>query len=364
MHLTVSAQTKFQKAISVSFDSGPLLTTGRPWEDNIKQAVEYKGLDLRFSWRKYKTDIYSRLYRHPLFGIGYTIALPYYNEIGRPQAIYGFFEVPFSFKGLDKKLQFGYFGQLGLGFNLNPFDSETNPDNQYVGTSMNGYVHLGLKADYYISPRTSITANFGLKHYSNGAAKKPNKGLNLVPIGIGIRTTLGKDAIEPNSNFEYPTLEKRGYWNFALYAGHRSYEIGAPSYFRGGVGVNYLWQGSYKYNLGIGLDLFYAGGMDKRYPGQNFGFWDRNSLAIVGSWEWKLTEKLFFPIAFGYYISKTELNQEITNYYERIGVRYRFDSNLFLGFTIKAHKAKADFFEYTLGYTIPGKAKSSRLKKK
>lgn len=358
------SQERFQKALSVSFDTGPLVTAGRPWEESIKDVVEYKGLDIRFSWRKKETDLYSRLYRHPLFGIGYTTAIPYYREIGRPQAVYGFFEVPFSFSGLDNKLQFGYFAQLGFGYNLNPYDSISNPDNQYVGSSINGYVHLGLKADYFITDRTSITANFGLKHYSNGAAKKPNKGLNLAPFGIGVRTSFGSSTIEANSNFELPELEKRGFWNVALYTGYKSYEIGEASYFRGGIGVNYLWEAAYKYRLGLGLDLFYAGGMDQRFPDQEFGFWDRNSLALVGSWEWKLTERLFVPIAFGVYISRTELNQEFTQYYERIGVRYRFESNLSLGFAIKAHKAKADFFEYTIGYTIPGKVKYTTKKRK
>jgi len=38
-----------------------------------------------------------------------------------------------------------------------------------------------------------------------------------------------------------------------------------------------------------------------------------------------------------------------------VGARYRFDNNMSAGMQIKAHKAKADFFEFTLGYTIPGK---------
>jgi hypothetical protein len=109
--------------------------------------------------------------------------------------------------------------------------------------------------------------------------------------------------------------------------------------------------------MGLGLDWFYGGGANVRYPGESITFSEVNSFAVVGSWEWKLTEKLYMPIAFGVYLSKADLNEETANFYERIGVRYRMNHNLFAGVQIKAHKAKADFFEFTFGYTIPGKVR-------
>jgi hypothetical protein len=85
-----------------------------------------------------------------------------------------------------------------------------------------------------------------------------------------------------------------------------------------------------------------------------------SSVAVVGSWEWKLTERLYMPVGFGVYLSRAHYNQEVSSFYERIGVRYRIDNNVFAGVQIKAHKAKADFFEFTLGYTVPGKVRNTR----
>ena len=107
--------------------------------------------------------------------------------------------------------------------------------------------------------------------------------------------------------------------------------------------------------MGVGVDLFYAQGMYDRFPEQDFSFKDQTSLAIVGSWEWQLTSRLYVPIGLGVYLYHNELNQEMTWFYERIGARYRFDNQMFAGVQIKAHKAKADFFEFTVGYMIDGK---------
>ncbi len=144
-----------------------------------------------------------------------------------------------------------------------------------------------------------------------------------------------------------PVIPAKGlktFWNFALYTGIKNYEIGEPSYFRGGLGINYLLEPAFKYRVGLGLDLFWAQGLHLRFPERNFSFRDQTSLAIVGSWEWQLTERLFVPIGLGAYLYRNELNQEITWFYERVGARYRIGNHLSAGMQIKAHKAKADFF--------------------
>jgi hypothetical protein len=240
---------------------------------------------------------------------------------------------------------------------MNTYDAETNPLNGFVSSSLNAHIHFGLKAAYQLSNSFQVFSSIGTKHYSNGSIKKPNAGINFVPIAIGLRVNLDNDKFNPGPRPEFPPLEKRGFWNIAAYTGLKSYEIDQKAYFRGGLGINYLWEIAYKYRGGIGVDWFYGAGAKERFPDENIAFTDVNSFAVVGSWEWKLTEKLYVPIAFGVYLSKADLNQEVAGFYERIGIRYRVNEHLFAGVQIKAHEAKADFFEFTLGYTIPGKVR-------
>ncbi|WP_186300067.1 acyloxyacyl hydrolase [Algoriphagus algorifonticola] len=347
-------QQKYQKILELSYENGPMISNGKEWADEIRDLVSYRGADIRLGWRKTSNNFYNKLYRYPTFGIGFSTALPYYPEIGRPQGFYGFGEFPFSSKNLDKRLYLAYFAQLGLGFNLNPYDSLDNPLNQYIGSELNAYIHFGFKANYRLNQDFELFSTIGLKHYSNGATKRPNAGINLAPIALGVRYNIDKISPESLRSIDYPELEKRGYWNFALYLGSKNYEVGDPSYFRGGFGVNYLWDASYKYRIGLGLDYFIAPGFESRYPGRIGTFSNQSSLAIVGSWEWKLNDRLYMPIGLGAYLHYNSENQE-SWFYERIGVRYKMNEHLFGGLQIKAHKAKADFFEFTIGYTIPGK---------
>lgn len=346
---------KFQKSLSFSYETGPMLSNGTDWGDEIKNAVDFKAVELKIGWRKISNTPYNYLYRYPTIGLGLNSTMKNYKEIGMPHTIYGFMDFPFSIPGQAKKVSFGYFLQLGVGFNLEPYDPYINPNNKYIGSNVNAYIHAGLNSTLRISKRTDFQASLGLKHYSNGAAKKPNAGINLFPLNLSMKVKLGDLTDIPTQRPEIPAKELKTFWNFAAYTGIRNYEIGDPTYFRGGLGANYLLEPSYKYRVGIGVDLFWAKGMETRFPGREFSFKDQTSLGLVGSWEWQLTGRLYVPIGFGVYLYRNELNQEMTWFYERIGARYRFDNNMFAGMQIKAHKAKADFFEFTIGYTIAGK---------
>ncbi len=348
-------ERKFQKTVHLSYETGPMLSNGTDWGDEVKNAVDYKALDFQLGWRKTSNTKFNYLYRYPTLGVGFNSTIPYYSEIGRPQAIYGFMKVPFSISGQRNRFSFGYFMQLGVGFNLKPYDPDANPINQYIGSKVNCYIHMGLNSTVRITDRLDFQASLGLKHYSNGATKRPNAGINLFPVNLGMNVKLGELKPLPTEIPEIGEKQLKSFWNIALYTGMKNYEVGDPAYFRGGLGLNFLLEPTYKYRLGLGLDLFWAQGMEKRYPEGNFSFQDQTSLAIVGSWEWQLTERLYVPIGLGAYLYRNELNQEITWFYERIGARYRFDNSMFAGMQIKAHKAKADFFEFTVGYTIPGK---------
>lgn len=346
---------KYQKTLSLAYETGPMLSNGTDWGDEIKNAVDYKALDFQIGWKKNLNTKFNYLYRYPTLGLGFNSAVRDYVEIGRPSAVYGFMEVPFSVQSQSNRVSFGYFLQLGLGFNFNPYDPDVNPTNQYIGSKVNCYIHMGLFSLVKISDRVDLQATLGLKHFSNGSTKKPNAGINLFPLNLGLNVKLQELNPLPSEIPELGAKGQKTFWNMALYTGMKNYQIGDPAYFRGGLGVNYLIEPTYKYRLGIGLDFFWAQGMDQRFPEGDFSFKDQTSLAVVGSWEWQLTERLYVPIGLGVYLYRNELNQEITWFYERIGVRYRFDNHMFAGMQIKAHKAKADFFEFTVGYTIQGK---------
>ncbi|MDF2157694.1 acyloxyacyl hydrolase [Algoriphagus sp. CAU 1675] len=352
----VKAQTRYQKSVEVSYEAGSLLGNGKEWSEELNRIVDYHGIDFKLGWKGLSPKTYQYLYRYPTFGLGFNTALSYYPEVGRPQALYMFGEFSINHHSNFRSFQLSYFFQIGLGFNMNPYDPNLNSINQYIGSNLNAYVNMGFKVNYRLSDRIQIFSNLGLKHFSNGATKKPNAGINLTPLAFGIRTVLGKEIKHiPQEVPEITPISNRTFVNLAVYTGFKNYEIGMPTYFRGGLGLNYLWAVNYKYNFGFGTDVFIAPGMSERNPSGDFGFLDLMSVGLVSSWEWKVSQKIYVPIGLGAYLKRNELNDELTWFYERIGVRYRFENDLFAGFQIKAHKLKADFFEFTIGYTLPVK---------
>src|SRR5690606_5244468 len=217
---------RFQKSLSFSYETGPMLSNGTDWGNEVKRAVDYKALDLKIGWRKISNTPFNYFYRYPTLGIGVNTTLKHYKEIGMPHTVYGFMEIPFNISSQMNRVSFGYFLQLGVGFNLTPYDSLANPTNRYIGSKVNAYIHTGLSSTLRISPRTDLQATIGLKHFSNGAARKPNAGINLFPLNVAMKVKLGELKSIPSERPEIGKKDLKSYWNFALYSGMRNYEIG------------------------------------------------------------------------------------------------------------------------------------------
>lgn len=341
----------FIKYIDAAYEYGTIIGNGSEGSDQILQIPDYHGFDVRLAFRnRQKNDIYSSIYRKPHMGVGWFTSNFSNKDVGNPNAFYVFMTLPFSYKQ-DKKLTFSYSAAFGLAYNFFPYDSLNNQHNIFISTNKNCYVHFKFLANYQISDHWSLNASVGFKHASNGAIKLPNAGINLLPYNVGLSYKIGNENLEVEK-IEPPAYTPHNLWNFKIATGTKNFEIGDPNYFKATLGANYLRQFSYKYRLGGGIEAFYTESPEKRSNNGSSSFADHWSVAAVGSWEWVITEKIHIPIDIGVYLHRNEHNKEFEPYYERIGVRYRFTQHLFAGLTIKAHNAVADYFEWTIGYTI------------
>jgi hypothetical protein len=243
-----------------------------------------------------------------------------------------------------------YLAAFGLSYNFNPYDEISNPTGVFIGSYRNCYVNLALLTNYHFAPHWNASLSIGFKHFSNGSFQQPNYGINLIPLSVSL--TYKPKPFKPfEGEKNIPKYIRHNQYNIAFIAGSKNYEEGEPNYFKGALSINYLRALSYKYKAGLGLDIYYAGGYEER-NGEEATFSNTMSYAVVGSWEWALTKHLYVPVAFAVYLKHNEDNGERDPFYERVGIRYRFNNNLFTGVTIKAHKGVADIFEWTVGYTL------------
>ena len=139
------------------------------------------------------------------------------------------------------------------------------------------------------------------------------------------------------------------YWS----NGVKNFRPGGAIYWKTGIGMNRTWSIDHRYRLGMGADIFYKTGASNQSFGGN-GLENAWSSGAYVAWEWVITEKLFMPLNVGTYLHQYIENGTRHRLYERIGLRYRINRQLYAGVSIKAHLVAADFTEWTIGYR-PGK---------
>lgn len=348
--LTNQETRKYTKNWNLSFEQGAMLGNGTDIGDQLAEASFYNGLDFRLGFRlNDHSDIYNQVYRLPEMGVGWYSSTFHQEEIGKPNALYYYFNMPIRFER-SRKLTMSYLGAFGLSYNFNPYDEINNPGNVFIGSYRNCYVNFALLLNYHITPKWVTSLSLGFKHFSNGSFKQPNYGINLVPVSVSVSySPKGIKPFEGEKNI--PRFIRHNQYNIALIAGSKNYNEGEPNYLKAALSINWLRALSYKYKGGLGFDIFYSAKAGPR-TGTESTFSNSMSYAVVGSWEWSLNRHLYVPVAFAVYLKHSEANGERDPFYERVGIRYRFNNNMFAGVTIKAHKGVADFFEWTLGYTL------------
>ncbi|MDR3297395.1 MAG: hypothetical protein LBS94_04075 [Prevotellaceae bacterium] len=335
----------------VQEEEGPLLNATHDASGEVEVAASnYRAHSLKFAWQLSPDHIYSSLYRMPLLGLGAYFGNFKNQDIGYPVALFAWFEIPVLER---KNFSFGYTGGFGLAWDFNAYNAEMNADNVFISTTRNCYVDLSLYGSYRVNEHFAVGASVGLKHFSNGARRKPNYGINIVPVGLTAKFQLS----DHSRNVGHRPLDLPSYipyWrlNAKVAYGLKQNSIGSPTYTKGTVGISVMRQQSYKYRWGIGLEATLALGEDDR-GSRRTGWREVVSPAATLCWEWVVVPPVAVPVELGAYLQQPKAgNGEQRWYYERVGVRAYLTQQLWLGLTIKAHAASADFFEWGLGFAL------------
>lgn len=324
-----------------------LFRTDAP-KDSLKLPGSfYNALDIRFGWKSQRNGIYRTLYRHPTFGLGFYAATFARPEIGSPNAIYGF--VDFPFWNRNKKWAWTYSLALGLSYNFNPYDQERNPLNTLIGSRQNAFIHFHGRLNHKIDNRLTLGMGMGFTHFSNGAYRLPNIGVNKGSFLISAQYRTSRNDLK-ESQEQLPAYVRKKqidvYWSNGL----KNYQPGGAIYWKTGLGILRSWSIDHRYRLGIGLDAFYRSGNGTLATagGSATGAW---SAGTYLAWEWMITERLYLPVNVGGYLHRNIEQGESKRIYERIGIRYKINRQWFTGVAIKANLQVADFTEWTIGYT-------------
>lgn len=339
--------------IEAEIENGGILATGELKNTTFKDAY-YNGFNIKLGWKINKTnDQYFKLYNNPIYGIGYYSSTFNNDIVGSPYAIYGFVQTPFGNIN-NKRWSFDYRIGLGLSGNFKPYDEENNPLNLAIATKNNVFIDFGIRSQYKLSPKFKAGLGLAFHHFSNGALRLPNKGVNLFPLTASITYQPdGKTYLKDTTQLS--PYSKKILYHVNIGGGLKQVARDKDKrYFKSTLSFYASRHVSYKWRIGGGADLFYSdSGNDEEIAEDKSG---KLSAKLSGGPAFYLVhvlnEDLVLNGNVGYYIHNQSFNGEINKIFLRAGFRYYVYKNLNAGISIKAHKGKADFIEWTLGYTL------------
>lgn len=336
----------------------------------VKDTIDaFQTFSIKFSKQTVGRNKWEQLYKYPIWGIGISI-YDFHNpkEIGMPIALYGFFNAP-----LERwdKLTLNYELGFGATFNWKSFDPITNKYNIAIGAGESFYIDAGLNLLYELTEHFDVETGFSLTHFSNGALKKPNFGLNTVAPKISIKYNF--DERHDFIKHKIPEFQPEKEWIISTFIGGTnvifdSVNVDIQEKYEGVtfpvVGITttlngHIWRMS---KIGIGMAFNYNGSVNAQVAVDNNElevkdglFTDKIQISIFPSYEF-VVNRFSLILQPAFYIYRKKLVNQTPVFHQRIGLKYHFTEDFFAGITLRDYKFHvSDFVEWNIGYRIKWK---------
>lgn len=308
----------------------------------------YLGQELRVGMQTTGIKYWQKVYNYPTYGFGFYSGYFFNDIIGNPLALFTYIDLPF------KRIKSGTYSTswgTGVSFHQNEFDLLNNPENIAIGSDLNVYIDFSLLYKHEISNRLDIGGGLKFQHFSNGAVKQPNLGLNMISAQMVLSYLPGK-TLDGFYEPEPPQKHKKYSINGMVAYGFRGgSENGSDDkYLNTTASVGISKRLNEKRNIGAGVDVFYNEYLFSYYDDTaNLSNTDYISYAgYVGSD--LIVNKFRMAVHLGFYLYRpVDYHLPV---YERVALRYYFIPQAFANVSIKAHGAKAQAIEWGIGFNF------------
>lgn len=247
----------------------------------------------------------------------------------------------------------------GLGYSTNPYNQETNNKNNVIGSKITFTMQGRLGYNIHLSDQLTLTSAFTISHFSNGAYKLPNKGINVISANLGFSYLLSSPGITKEEIIpkEHPHLDntKKVHYNLSLFSGMREIEPeGGDKY----PFINLILYADKSLNrksaFTIGADFFYSLAVKeeiktaRELPEGRKPDFKRVGITIGHE---LFVSKLSLLTQFGVYAYKPYKDSG-KPVYQRYGLKYYVNDKFFAGFFLKAHYGAAENVEWGFGFRL------------
>ena len=301
--------------------------------------------ELRFGAQTTGRSYWQQKMKYPFMGVGFYASEFQKKEIGHPLAVFGFMEIP-AWRGSKSVVSTSW--SLGLSFHFNEFDSVANPDNLAIGSDLNAFVGFSARYKYQLTERWELGGGLSFHHFSNGGMKMPNLGMNMLSVNIIASYLPSKRRLEFHKPIA-PEITKRYEFNVMCATGICETK-NKGRFYNTTLSMALSRRMSYTRTLGLGLDVFYNGYVKEKYPKDEPVPLKYLTTPAVFANSDLIAGRLRINVGLGFYVA--HVDEYSLPFYERAGVRFYPQKNLFVNVSIKANGGRAEFIEWGIGVTL------------
>lgn len=360
---------KHRFAISIIYENGSVFPTNNFVKGvNLEKTPikNYSAYSARLVFQTSGKKLWQQLYGYPTWGIGVNVS-NFHNpeEMGTPVSAYLFLNAPFH---SWNRLSFNYEIDFGLTANWKKFNPINNQYNIAIGAGETVYIYLGTGIYYQISNHWQAGLSLGLTHFSNGALKKPNFGINTFSPRIGIKYNIKN--ISKITRTDIPSFKKFNSLEFKFFTGlknviYDSLNLNILTISKGvyfpvfGFSTTFSRQLTYKSKIGFGMAVSFDGSVNARaaieegrIEVQEPPLTDQLRLSIFPSYELVMGPYSLF-IQPGFYLFRKKFSNQVPFSYQRIGLSYAITKRINAGIALRAYNFHiSDFIEWSIGYKL------------
>ena len=286
-------------------------------------------------------------YKFPKIGLALT-----YYDFHNPVLGYVFSASPYINKSISRgpKHDFSFRLGAGLAYLTNPYNQETNHKNTIASSALNATLQFRFEYDYALTPHLGLLVGAGLNHYSNGATTKPNFGMNLPSVVLGLNYYQQRPAPRTNPNAPMPAEVGHIFYNVSTSVGFKQRTEGdKQKYLVNSLTLAVGRRMNRKSNLLLGLEGFNDRSLKATLNDTTRTGGPQPDVKKAGIFigHELLFGRLAFDSHLGFYVYAPYKSS--TPYYERLGLKYHFTNLLFGAVDLKIHRGAADVIEFKIG---------------
>jgi Lipid A 3-O-deacylase (PagL) len=317
------------------------------------------GLDFHLTKQLYGQKAWHEWMNYPSVGL----SLVYYDigseSLGKALGLFPTIDLRFRTRPkFQSKMQIG----LGLAYLTRYYDALTNPDNNAVGSNVNGTAQIKWQNQYAVSENWQILFGLSVTHYSNGSSQQPNFGINIGAAQFGVKWQPNKVNREAFVHRDTSSKPARRF-GVSMHAGMTYVEPGVlrgpryPYYF---LSVGGLYRTSKVNQVLLGLDFEYDKSTYYWSLHTASVFTQEDAFKAASRWSIFVADEIFFGnFSFwaqtGYYLNNKTALSLVAVWYNKIGLRYHFPpigkpkTRFFVGSYLKTHRVAAEYMGLGFG---------------